>query len=547
MHTVKKLTIVNPEIRRAIFYAGIFGFIGSLLALALPLYALQVMDRVLTTGSMDTLWVLTLGIAIALCASTLLFRVRTQLLSQISQQFDYDIRALLLTRQIRANACYSLQGRSLLSDLGKIKRFFLSGEMESVFDLIPIPLLTILVFFIHPQLGGVLLTAIALLLLPCWFIERVERQHYQKVEQALAMVEQHEAGLAEGAELLEVMGLGSTLSHKVVSERLTISEKYVKLLGQTSNIDAWSKLVRAGLNVAILAFGANLVISEQITAGGLLAVLIVGMRAISPAHKVLHGWREVYEFRRALSQIEQRVTEPQLQPPGLPIFAKPSGELSVMGLVYTPPGTSAPAIKGISLYIKAGTTVAITGSNGAGKTTLVRLLVGLYKPNAGSITLGDIEVSQINRSLLGVHVGYVSQKAELLSASVADNISRFQPAGIDEVIAAAKQAGAHEMIRSLPRGYDTQIQGCGENLSGGQRQLICLARALFGNPALLVLDEPTSMLDLKGTEDVARLVARLKHQGITTILVSHQQLLLNQADHLLVMDGGRIKQSEINK
>jgi len=538
------MRLLTAEAKRALILAAIFGFIGNILTLSVPIYALQVMDRVLANRSVDTLIALTVGILICLALSSTLLKVKSRIFLRVSLMTEERLSPELVSREVRAIASLNEPDLELSKQLKYITSFIGKFGLSAGTDLILVPLFVLIVTLIDVRMGlalSVLLAALAL----CIPLQRwVMRQGESVIELQGRVEDARRIRLLRLANVMEVLGLTSRVIHNILRTREREFVTRLKQDDRIMRIDSLGRLISLMVNVVLIGLGAYLASQDLMTPGEIIACLIIGMRTVAPLDGYIKAQQSIHMYRRAQDLIQTTLDNEAYAAPNLPIIGAPEGGLRMQDLVFVHQGSRLPIIKGITLQIRAGSCIGLVGPNGAGKTTFAKLALGLYKPTSGRVTLGDLDVYQINRSLLGGHIGYLDQAAELFPATIADNISRFEPAPIDEVIAAAKRVGAHEMIERLPEGYETRVQGNGQNLSGGQRQMVCLARALFGSPSIVVLDEPTSMLDGKEAGKVCLLLDRLKEDGVTTLVISHDQKLLQHASTLLHLNDGRVLKAD---
>jgi len=538
------MRLLTAEAKRALILAAIFGFIGNILTLSVPIYALQVMDRVLANRSVDTLIALTVGILICLALSSTLLKVKSRIFLRVSLMTEERLSPELVSREVRAIASLNEPDLELSKQLKYITNFIGKFGLSAGTDLILVPLFVLIVTLVDVRMGLALTVLLAALAL-CIPLQRWVMQQGESVIELQGRVEDaRRIRLLRLANVMEVLGLTSRVIHNILRTREREFLTRLKQDDRIMRIDSLGRLISLMVNVVLIGLGAYLASQDLMTPGEIIACLIIGMRTVAPLDSYIKAQQSIHMYRRAQDLIQTTLDNEAYAAPNLPIIGAPEGGLRMQDLVFVHQGSRLPIIKGITLQIRAGSCIGLVGPNGAGKTTFAKLALGLYKPTSGRVTLGDLDVYQINRSLLGGHIGYLDQAAELFPATIADNISRFEPAPIDEVIAAAKRVGAHEMIERLPEGYETRVQGNGQNLSGGQRQMVCLARALFGTPSIVVLDEPTSMLDGKEAGKVCLLLDRLKEDGVTTLVISHDQNLLQHASTLLHLNDGRVLKAD---
>jgi ATP-binding cassette subfamily C protein/ATP-binding cassette subfamily C protein EexD len=301
-----------------------------------------------------------------------------------------------------------------------------------------------------------------------------------------------------------------------------------------------TKFFRLTVQIAVLGAGALLVLENALTAGAMIAGSIIMGRALAPVEQMIGAWKQLVSARQSYRRLSAHLTLPRIRPGGMPL-PEPSGRLALERVTYAFPGTNVPIIKGVGFALEPGDSCAIIGPSAAGKTTLIRLVIGVLEPNAGTVRLDGANVFQWLREDFGRHVGYLPQDVELFDGTVVENIARMGTPDPDSVFAAAKLAGCHEMILKLPKGYETEIGESGTFLSGGQRQMIGLARALYGRPKLVVLDEPNSNLDGDGEQALLRALEHIKQAGTTVVLVSHRPALVQGVDKVVVLRDGMVE------
>lgn len=527
------------DYRPYLWHALLLSVVSNLLALAPMMYMLQVMDRVMSSRSNETLFMLTILVLLLLGFTAKLDSLRGQLLLQLGQAFQARLQPVIiggaLTLQ-RGQRVY----RHGLTDLEVLARFMAGSGVRAVFDLPWIPFYLIVLYLFHPILAGVTVGA-ALLLAGLNLLE----DRVTHAAQRVSTQRQREAAdcLSEAQENLEsVCAMG--MQGRVVERWNHLYGQYRRLTLQSSRSYAWigatTRFAKNAVTVVGLFAAAYLTLNvEGITNGVMIASTMVMGRAMGPIMASIDGWRlfnearlawqNMDDFLHAHGQVEKVMNMP-----------RPKGRIQVERLLYVL-GKDHAILNGIHFELSPGEALGVMGSNASGKTTLVRLLVGLNEPSDGYVRLDGVNVSQWARADLGQHIGYLPQDIQLFSGTVAENIARLGDPheSTEEVIAAAKRTGIHDMILRLPKGYDTPVGEQGSALSGGQRQLIGLARALFGNPALVVLDEPNSALDGGAELWLKQALVNLKAAGITVVLVSHKPSLLQVTDKMLVLQRGK--------
>ena len=528
---------------RAIFGATIlFSFFVNLLMFVGPLYMLQIYDRVLSSRNEMTLAVITV-IAIALLVTYgLLEFVRSRMLVRAGLQFDEILSRPLFDRVARMQLVNPNSGaRSALGDADKVRSFITGQGVLAFFDVPWTPIFLALCFTFHPWLGWVALGGTVVIFTLALLNEYLTRNALLSANNEGQQASEFAGATMQNAEVIRAMGMQDALAERWRVKRNGMLVSQAQASDWAGAVMSSSKFVRMGLQVAILGTGAYLAMRGQISPGVMIAASIVMGRALAPVEQAVGQWKEFVAARQSnerLKKLFASVTEEakRLQQP------QPKGHLSVEGVTTVVPGTRDTILRSVGFDLPAGHTLALIGPSGSGKSTLARHLVGVGDPISGAIRLDKIELSHWDRNQLGKAIGYLPQDVKLFAGTVAENISRFMDDASDEdIIAAAKLAGAHEMISGLNDGYATQIGSGGSRLSGGQRQRVGLARAMFGNPCLVVLDEPNSNLDSEGEEALARCLAQLKSEGKSIVLVTHKANILSATDYTLILREGTVQ------
>ncbi len=513
----------------------------NLLMLALPLYSLQIFDRVLLSHSMDTLWVLTLGVCIAMISVALLEGLRGQLLLRLSNRlaltFERRIFDEILLKASRVGD-HSLQA---MRDLGMLRNFISAPQgLVALIDAPLIPIYILVVYFMHPWLGHAMvigaLLLIAVALATEKFVMPVTKVGLNKTQSAQNRLD----GLVQGSSVVVAHGMNDqafaywqSLQH----EALASTSHAGILSGQFSSA---AKGTRLFLNIALTGIGAYLAIHNEITIGAMIAANIMTSRALAPMELLIGASRQLIGVSMAYQRLED-ILKKNTAPAGIRL-PSPQGEIEVDRVIFMPPGSDQPTIKGISFKLEPGTFLALIGPSAAGKSTLAQLLCGIWLPKSGVIRLDGADVNAWNRDDFGRNCGYLPQDVQLMNGTVRQNICRFTNAEDEAIIAAAQAASAHDLIVRLPKGYDTEVGPAGSALSAGQRQRIGLARALFGDPKFIVLDEPNANLDSDGEIALSESLAKAKARGATLIVISHRPSLLGLADIIAVLVDGQLQQ-----
>jgi ATP-binding cassette subfamily C protein len=527
-----------------IVWMAIFSIAANALVLAVPLYMLQVYDRVLSSQSYETLIFLSLIAIGAIVALGILEVARSMLAQRAGVIFEARLAPIVHRSLLTGPATGStnLGDVQPLRDMAAIRSFLASRVAIALYDLPFIPLFAGVVFLVHPVLGWLTVAGALIVVMLAVANQMATSQQEQKAG---------EAAMRAAAEAQAQKNAGDDMRAMAMVDRGfgswgALEADSINGQDRVGRINAWffgaSRTVRMLLQISILGLGAFFVLSEGLSAGIIFAASIVSARALAPIDQAIGGWRNIIQARLAwrrlapLARMANRSLDTRTKLP------EPQGRMAVDTLVYTPVPNSEPVLKGLSFRVKAGECLAIVGPSGAGKTTLARILSGALTPTSGTVRLDDIALANWNASDRGRMSGYLAQDLNLLPASVATNIARLEDEPDDDaVVRAALFTGGHELIGRLPQGYETPIGAGGVPLSGGQRQRIALARAFFGSPKLVILDEPNAHLDEAGNRALDATLGRAKQAGITVIIITQRREVLKRADRVMVLKEGRIE------
>jgi ATP-binding cassette subfamily C protein len=518
--------------------AGAFSLAINLLYLAGPLYMLQVYDRVVPSSSETTLVMLTLALLMAYLALAGLDAMRARILTRASVKLDRRIASAVMTASID-QPIGGARSQSL-RDFDTFRQFVSGAGIHALFDLPWAPVYIAVTFMLHWSLGvfalgcGVLLVMMALL--NEWLVGRqlgganaAAARNYAFTEMSL-----------RNTEAIRAMGMTEGLLRRWGTDRDQMLGRQVLASDRAGAIQSVIKFLRLSMQSVILGLGAYLVIEHTVTAGAMFAASLLLGRALQPVEQVVGTWRGIVAVRGAFRRLHQLFSAIASRGPELAL-PKPTGKLSVEGVSYVTPGSPRPLLRNVSFEIDAGEILGIIGPSGAGKSTLARHLVGVLAATAGTVRLDGADVAAWSRNGLGSHVGYLPQDIELFADTVACNINRFQPGDDPAVLEAAHMAGVHELILRLPNGYNTAVGEGGAVLSGGIRQRLGLARAVYASPSLVVLDEPSSNLDADGDVALGDCLLELKKKGVTVVLISHRPASIVAADKLLLLKDGAVE------
>jgi ATP-binding cassette subfamily C protein/ATP-binding cassette subfamily C protein EexD len=507
-----------------------------------PLYMLQVYDRVLQSRSVTTLLMITFVALAMLAVYAILEWLRSRILVRAGMRFD-DMIAKALFNRVVAATIRQPNGKSefILADVDRLREFLTGAGLIALCDIPWVPIFLFVCFLFHPMVGWVALGG-AIVVFALAIANELMTKKTLNEASGLGQSAQHFANTTlQNVEAIRALGMETSLRGKWHDMHRGMLVKQAEASDRAGALQTLSKFVRMSLQTLILGVGAFLVLQGEISAGSMIACSILMGRALQPVDQVVGQWKQVVGARQAYHRLSQLFgqtpdTEEHTELPS------PTGQLSVSGLAVVPPGAKSALLQGISFEVLPGEAVALVGPSGAGKSSLMRALVGIWPAFAGSIRLDGAELQHWDSDVLGRHLGYLPQTVELFSGSVAENISRFQPDTNDQdIVQAAMKARVHQMIQNLPDGYDTQIGIGGRALSGGQRQRIGLARALYGNPRLIILDEPNANLDSEGEEALYQIINDLKEQGKAIIFVSHKMSLVSLAEKSLILADGRMR------
>jgi PrtD family type I secretion system ABC transporter len=527
--------------RRSLFTVGVASLVINLLLFALPLYSLQVYDRVLTSRSVDTLWLLTLIVVVALGLTALVDTLRARMLLRVGNAFVLDLGPRLLDAAIAHSARSSEANGQPLRDLQTVRSFVTGPQgLVTLFDAPLVPIFLLAVYAMHFGLGNTMLIGMLLLLGVTLLTERLTARSVEAAGEAGIRAQGRIDSVMQNAEVVEALGMRAAMRDYWQSAQADALRLGSKAADRAAHLAGLAKAVRLLLNLLLAGVAAWYAIHDQITTGVMVAAGILAARGLAPLEAMTGAWKGLVSTRAAVGRINVALDRFRRAESGMSLPA-PAGRLSVERLIYAPPGAEQATLKGISFTLEPGSWLGLIGPSAAGKSTLAKLICGVWQPRSGCVRLDGADVFTWNRTQFGEHCGYLPQDVELFAGSIRDNIARFTAADDEQVVAAAQMAGCHEMILRLPNGYDTQIGAGGSTLSGGQRQRVGLARALFRQPRLIVLDEPNASLDSEGEAALLLAIGRAREAGSTIIMVSHRPSALAGADQLAVLADGQLQ------
>ncbi|PBP45707.1 type I secretion system permease/ATPase [Pseudomonas syringae] len=520
---------------------GFFSLFVNALMLAPTLYMIQISGRVVPSSSVPTLIMLTLILTVLMITMGALEWVRSRIMVRISNRLD-----VLLSRDVyRASFRKALRSGGMdasaqsLNDLTSLRQFLTGNGLFAFFDAPWLPIYTAVMFLFHPWFGWMTVGSAIVLIILAYLNHRFTGKALTEANQQSMVANLVTTKNLRNAEVIESMGMLDTLM-----ARWGVRQRRVLVLQSDASdkggiVTSISKTFRNWAQSIMLALGAYLVITHQMNPGLMMAGSLLLGRALSPVDQIIGTWKGFVAARIQYTRLRETLEKLHNEPDRMAL-PDPEGHIQVENLVVTPPGGKNPVIRNISFVTPAGTIVGIVGPSAAGKSTLVRALLGIWPAQHGTVRLDGADISAWDKQKLGPHLGYLPQDIELFEGSISDNIARFTKVDPEKVVLAARTAGVHEMILQLPDGYDTVIGSDGVNLSGGQRQRIGLARAIYGSPRLIVLDEPNSNLDEVGERALSVALQLIKESGATVFIVSHRPNILSRLDRVMVMNAGTI-------
>jgi ATP-binding cassette subfamily C protein len=527
--------------RRTLAAVALFSLFVNLFMLTLPLYLFQLSDRVLTSRSLDTLLMLTIVALGFLGVLGLLDILRRQVLGRLATNLETILGGPILASIVTNARVADTANMQPLRNLHQVKAFISSPVMLLLFDVPLAPIYFAAIFLIHPDLGFIALACGILLIAIAVVNQKATSHPLAEASRHAAKADAQADALGRNSQVINAMGmLNESIQHwgREQAGALTLQSA---ALDRNVWISGASKVSRLVAQIVILGFGAYLALQGSLTGGMMIAASIIASRALQPFEIMIEGWRNLVQARAAYARVRATVESLKQEPQHL-LLPRPEGRLSVDRLLYLPPGSKEAVLNGVSFELEAGESLAIVGPSGSGKSTLARILVGCLNPTAGKVRLDGTELRNWDRRQFGEFTGYLPQEVELFPGTIKDNVCRMRDDLPDEkVYEAAMLTDAHNIIAQLANGYETVLERSGAPLSGGQKQRIALARAFFGNPSLVVLDEPNSNLDAAGEQALTDTLQRAKEQRVTVIVITQRPAVLNSMDKLLILRAGRVE------
>jgi ATP-binding cassette subfamily C protein EexD len=520
---------------------GFFSFFVNTLMLVPTFYMIQVSGRVVPSSSTSTLIMLTLILTILMATLGSLEWVRSRIMVRISNRLD-----VLLSRDVyRASFKKALSSGGMdasaqsLNDLTALRQFLTGNGLFAFFDAPWLPIYTAVMFLFHPWFGWMTVAAAVVLVVLAYLNHRYTGNALAEANKQSLTANLQTTKNLRNAEVIESMGMLDTLMGRWATRQRRVLVLQSAASDKSGIITSISKTFRNWAQSMMLAAGAYLVITHEINPGLMMAGSLLLGRALSPIDQMIGSWKGFVAARVQYQRLNETLEKLHAEPERMSL-PDPQGHVQVESLVVAAPGAKAPVIRNISFVAPAGSIVGIVGPSAAGKSTLARALLGIWPPQHGKVRLDGADISAWDKQKLGPHLGYLPQDIELFEGSISENIARFTKVDPEQVVLAARIAGVHELILQLPDGYDTVIGSDGVNLSGGQRQRIGLARAVYGSPRLIVLDEPNSNLDEVGERALGVALQKIKETGATVFIISHRPNILSRLDRVMVLNAGVI-------
>ncbi|WP_202899106.1 type I secretion system permease/ATPase [Ahrensia sp. 13_GOM-1096m] len=518
----------------------IFTCVTNILVLAIPIYLFQISDRVLTSRSIDTLVMLTVVIVGAVVLQVVFDGIRRIILMRTAVEVAVQLGSPILSAAARASLNGNGKEYQILGDLQQLRSFLTSGTLLSFLDGPFAPLFILAVFLIHPDLGMIVIATSLMLLIMALLNQKVTSTPFGTANVHQSKANLHLDSMARNSQIINALAM---IPEAVgLWGKDTAASLSAQVIAQDRNIitASISKGIRLLTQVGMLGWGAYLAIHGEITGGMVIAASIVAGRALAPIEGAIEGWNQFLLSRSSYSRISGLLKSSPLNAGRLRL-PTPKGKLDVERLLYVPQGTKRVVLNGLQFSLNPGVSLAIIGDSGAGKTTLGKMLVGSILPTSGSVRLDLMDLRNWDQRQFGENIGYLPQDVQLFPGTIKDNIARMRADATDaEIFEAATLADVHEMVASLPLGYETVVSADGSPLSGGQKQRIALARAFFGNPTLLVLDEPNSNLDAIGDKALANAMKHAKAHKITVVVITQKPALLRYVDKIMLLSNGTI-------
>ena len=539
-HGADELRAALNESRAAFVAIGIFSFFVNMLVLTGSLYSLQIYDRVLTSRSEPTLVVITLLLVVLYVIMGVLDHMRGRMAARIGARFqsNLEMRVFRIAIDRTMLASQGINASTALRDLDSVQRTLSSPAVFSIFDIPWTPVFVVIIFIFHPLMGVVALVGGLILVALTWLNQNGTKADQEKALNATRLSEEMTTTMQREADTVRALGMRGASAERWKSLRHGALFSNIHYSDQNGFYSTTSKTFRIFLQSAVLGVGAWLAIQGHISAGAMLASSIIVGRALAPIEQLIAQWsliQRAFQGWKGLSDLLAKVP-PE---PARTTLPKPRALLEVQAISVVPPGERMPTLRNLSFELQPGQALGVIGQSGSGKSTLARVLTGVWPIQAGRVRLDGASIEQYGAEDLANYVGYLPQDVALFEGTIAENIARLQlEPDSERVVSAAQKAAAHDLVLKLPNGYDTKLPAQGQRLSGGQKQRIGLARALYGDPVLLVLDEPNANLDAEGSMALNIAIRNAKKDGRSVVIMAHRPAAIEECDLILILDGG---------
>lgn len=533
--------LFSPALKPFVILAGVSSLVLNMAMLVPSLYMLQLFDRVFSSRSLETLTMLSLLAVASLILMYLMDTARAASLYWAGKILDGRLGPLAIHKLIEdASRPYLKSNVHASRDVSLLRTFLTGNGIFSLFDAPWLPIYLIVIYLLHPLLGLCATIGALIYFVLALLNERLTRAPTEKMLLTSRTASRYIDAAVRNSEVVVGMGMEKGVVSRWNELNNQVQDDSARLSVTSARMGALVRALRSGMQVVMLAVGAWLVVAENVSPGIMVAGTILLSKAFQPVELLITGWKSLIEARGAWQRLSAQSESAQVEEPAMNL-PKPQGRLDVERVVFGGSPTRPAFIKGISFSLQPGEMLGLIGPSASGKTTLARLILGIWKPQAGCVRLDAADTAQWPRHQIGPHIGYLPQDVELFSGTVAENIARMGNVDSEAVLLAAQQSNAHEMILRLPEGYETQIGEGGATLSGGQRQRIGLARALFGQPQFILLDEPNANLDREGEMALGSALASLKQRGATVVLIGHRPAMMAQTDKIAVLKDGQLE------
>ena len=538
------VSLFKAIFKRSLIEIGVFCLVLNLLVLIQPIYMLQIYDRVLTSGNTNTLYFLTIISVAALALMGLLELVRQNYANRMAARLEPALGSYaLMAASQSANA--ALGDVQPLRDLATVRTFLSSKLLFAIYDLPFMPLFLVVLYLIHPGICLLTIVGVAVLSGVAWLNQSMTTANSKQFAEKSIAASISAQAFVRSAETIRAMGMGKNSLERWGVTQAESLRALDRVNGVNSAYGALSRALRIFLQIATLGLGAYYVLLNEMTGGMIFAASLIAGKALQPLDQLIGGWRQIVDANSAWKRLKASLAAVVDRSKQVVELPAPQGDIQGENIVYSAPNAQRggePLLKRLNFRIPAGSIVAVVGPSGAGKSTLARLLVGAIEPSMGNVRLDGADIRQWDRQKLGAYIGYLAQDADMLPGTIAENISRFAPGTNDEeIVKAAKAANVHDLILALPGGYNTLLGPSGFTLSGGQRQRIGLARAFFGSPRIMVLDEPNANLDAEGDAALDRALVEAKKTGTTVVIVTQRKAVAERVDRIMIIRDGVIE------